>query len=138
MKTPREVLLAWADASNSRDPHALVALYHDDAESHQVALGAPVKGRAALLESFTSFFRAFPDNLTHPENVFEDGEWAIIEWSGSGTFTGPLGDIPPTGRSYTLRGCGFFRVIDGRIFFQRGYFDRHTWFTQLGIPVGKP
>ena len=51
-----------------------------------------------------------------------------------GTFTGPLGDISPTGRAFTLHGC-FFRITDGRIAFQRGYFDRHTWFSQLGIPI---
>ena len=64
-----------------------------------------------------------------------DGEWAIIEWRGGGTFTGPLGDLPPTGRAFTLRGCGFFRITEGKIGFQRGYFDRHTWFCQLGIPM---
>jgi len=31
-----------------------------------------------------------------PENIFEDGEWAILEWKD------PLG----------LRGCGFFRIVN--------------------------
>jgi len=133
MKTPKEVLIEWVAAYNGRDPHALVALYHEDAESHQVALGELIRGRAALLESFVSFFRAFPNNYTHPEHIFEEGKWAIIEWRGGGTFTGPLGNIAPTGRSFTLRGCGFFQITEGRIRFQRGYFDRHTWFSQLGV-----
>ncbi len=134
MKSPKQVLTEWAAAYNARDPHALAALYHEDAESHQVAVGDPLRGKAALLESFIGFFRAFPDNFTNPENIFEDGEWAIIEWHGGGTFTGPLGEIAPTGRSFTLRGCGFFRIIEGKIAFQRGYFDRYTWFSQIGIP----
>lgn len=134
MKSPKQVLTEWAAAYNARDPHALAALYEDDAESHQVALGQPLRGRAVLFESFVAFFVAFPDNVTRPEHIFEEGEWAIIEWHGSGTFTGPLGDIAPTGRSYTLRGCGFFRIREGKIAFQRGYFDRYTWFSQLGIP----
>jgi steroid delta-isomerase-like uncharacterized protein len=135
MKRPKEVLFEWAAAYNARDPHALAALYHDTAENHQVALGDPLVGKPALLESFITFFRAFPDNFTHAENIFEDGEWAIIEWFGGGTFTGPLGGIPPTGRAFTLRGCGFFRITEGKIAFQRGYFDRHTWFSQLGISM---
>ena len=134
MKSPKEVLVDWVAAYNARDPYALAALYHDDAVNHQVALGEPLRGRAALLESFINFFRAFPDNYTHPENMFQDGEWTIIEWKGGGTFTGPLGEIPPTGRSFTLRGCGFLHIIDGKISFQRGYFDRHTWFSQIGVP----
>jgi hypothetical protein len=42
------------------------------------------------------------------ENIFEDGEWAILEWKD------PLG----------LRGCGFFHVLNGKIVFQRGYWDK--------------
>jgi hypothetical protein len=53
------------------------------------------------------------------ENLFEDGEWAILEWRD------PLG----------LRGCGFFRVVDGRIRFQRGYWDRLSFLRQHGLPI---
>ncbi|MFQ6084452.1 MAG: ester cyclase, partial [Candidatus Aminicenantia bacterium] len=42
---------------------------------------------------------------------------------------------PPTGKSYILRGCGFFRVRNGVIIFQRGYWDKATWFHQIGIPI---
>lgn len=135
MKSPRQVAQAWLDAYNARDPHALIALYHHDAENHQVAFGAPVRGREALLESFAAFFRAFPDSYTHSLNVFEDGDWAIIEWIGGGTFTGELGGTPPTGKSFTLNGCGFLHVVDGKIKFQRGYIDKHTWFSQIGVPI---
>jgi limonene-1,2-epoxide hydrolase len=34
-----------------------------------------------------------------------------------------------------LRGCGFFQIVDGKIRSQRGYWDRATWFNQLGLPV---
>ena len=134
-RSPREVLLAWVDTYNKRDPHALLALYHEDAQIIQVAFDAPVRGRDALLASFVEFFSAFPDNYTEIENLFEDGEWAIIEWSGGGTFTGELGGTAPTGKSFTLRGCGFFHVVAGRILFQRGYFDKQTWFSQIGMPI---
>jgi hypothetical protein len=72
---------------------------------------------------------------THTENLFEDGEWAILEWSGGGTWRGAFVGREPNGRSFKLRGCGFFRVVDGKIRFQRGYWDKLTWFKQLAIPV---
>jgi hypothetical protein len=53
------------------------------------------------------------------ENLLEDGEWAILEWRD------PLG----------LRGCGFFRVVDGGIVLQRGYWDRLSFLRQHGLPV---
>jgi limonene-1,2-epoxide hydrolase len=43
--------------------------------------------------------------------------------------------MPPNGKAFTLRGCGFFHVVDGKIKYQRGYWDRATWFKQLDIPV---
>ncbi|MBD2039480.1 ester cyclase [Microcoleus sp. FACHB-672] len=135
MKSPKEVLHDWVAAYNARDPYKLIDLYHDDAINHQVAFGDPLQGREALLESFIAFFNAFPDNYTHPENIFEDGEWAIIEWSGGGTFLGELGGNAPTGKRFTLRGCGFFQILEGKICFQRGYIDKYTWFTQIGLPV---
>ncbi len=135
-KSPREILLAWEDAYNNRDAFALIDLYADDAENLQVAFGeTPLRGREALLESFISFFQAFPDNFTNIENLFVDGEWAIVEWKGGGTFTGKLGETQPTGKSFKLRGCGFFHVVEGKIRFQRGYFDRHTWFSQVGLSM---
>lgn len=135
MKSPKEVVQDWVAAYNACDPHTLIELYHDDAENHQVAFGAPLHGREALLESFIAFFTAFPDNYTHPLNIFEDGEWAVVEWKGGGTFLGQLGDNAPNGKSFTLQGCGFFHVINGKIKFQRGYIDKYTWLSQLEIPV---
>ena len=53
------------------------------------------------------------------ENIFEDGQWAILEWKD------PLG----------LRGCGFFQVVNGKILFQRGYWDKLSFLKQHNLPV---
>jgi len=45
--------------------------------------------------------------------------------------------MEPNGRTFTLRGGGFFRVTEGKIVFQRGYWDKATWFGQLGIPLDR-
>jgi hypothetical protein len=66
------------------------------------------------------------------EKTFEDGEWVIIEWRFGGTMRGEFARHAPTGHSFTLHGCEFFHVTDGKIRFQRGYWDRATWFKQLG------
>lgn len=133
--TPKQVLTEWAAAFNKRDAAAAAALYHEDASNFQVAMGEPVRGRDAILAGLVEFFRAFPDSYTRVEQILEDGEWAIIEWEGGGTFLGEFAGHAPTGRSFTLRGCGFFQVVAGRIVFQRGYWDRATWFGQIGIPL---
>ncbi|HSI80813.1 MAG TPA: nuclear transport factor 2 family protein [Solirubrobacterales bacterium] len=110
--TPREVLEAWINAFNRADIEALVSLYAEDATNHQVA-NEPATGRAAIARMFEREFAAAEMHCI-PENVLEDGEWVALEWRD------------PKG----LRGCGFFHVLDGRIAFQRGYWDRLS-FQQL-------
>ena len=39
------------------------------------------------------------------------------------------------GRSFTLPGSEFFHIVEGRIRFQRGYWDKVTWFGQFGLPI---
>jgi hypothetical protein len=88
---PRAVIEVWVDAFNRRDAAAAAAQYHEEAVTLQVAAGEPIIGRQAILEDLRAFFHAFPDNYTNIENLFEDGEWAILEWSGGGTWRGKSG-----------------------------------------------
>jgi steroid delta-isomerase-like uncharacterized protein len=136
-RTPADVVRAWVDAFNRRDAAAAAALYHDDAVNTQLAAGGPVIGRPAIHAGLAEYFAAFPDSVTRPENLVVDpgGQWVALEWSGGGTWLGPFAGRRPNGRRFELRGCGFFRVTAGRIAEQRGYWDRATWFGQLGIPL---
>lgn len=115
--TPRELVLTWVAAFNRADVEALAALYAPEAINHQVA-EAPVVGQAAIREMFRAAFALAP-MVCQVENLFEAGEWAILEWKD------PLG----------LRGCGFFHIVEGRIRFQRGYWDKLTFLRQHGLPV---
>jgi limonene-1,2-epoxide hydrolase len=116
---PRQLVHAWVEAFNRADVDALADFYTEDATNHQVA-EAPVIGRAAIREMFASGF-ASAKMVCIPENVFEDGEWAILEWRD------PLG----------LRGCGFFHVVGGKIAFQRGYWDKLSFLRSQGLPLPK-
>ncbi len=129
----RQVVEAWCAAFNRQDADALASLYATDAVNWQVA-EEPLEGRDAIHQSFLAFFRAFPDAGFDRVNLLEDGEWAVLEWDGWGTQRGEFAGHPPSGRSFRLRGCGFFQVRDGQIICQRGYWDRASWFRPLGIP----
>ena len=112
---PRQIVEAWIEAFNRADVAALSAMYRDDAINHQVA-NEPIEGRAAIEAMFASEFAA-AEMVCIPENIFEDGDWAILEWRD------PLG----------LRGCGFFQIIDGQIAFQRGYWDKPSFLKLHGL-----
>ena len=115
--TPKELLKMWVDAFNRGDAADVADFYSDDAINHQVA-EQPIKGKKAIREMFaTEFARAEMTCIV--ENIFEDGEWAILEWKD------PLG----------LRGCGFFHIQHDKIVFQRGYWDQLSFLRQHNLPL---
>jgi limonene-1,2-epoxide hydrolase len=113
---PKELVRTWVEAFNRADVDALADLYSDDAINHQVA-ERPVEGREAIQRMFAEGF-ATAKMVCIVENLFEDGEWAILEWRD------PLG----------LRGCGFFHVMNGKIVFQRGYWDKLSFLRLHRLP----
>lgn len=106
MQTPKAVLLKWLELFNKADANGIAELYHEDAINHQVAL-TPIEGKENIRQMFLREFGA-AEMVCIVENIFADGEWAILEWKD------------PKG----LRGCGFFNIINGKIKLQRGYWDK--------------
>lgn len=115
--TPRQVVEEWVKRFNAADAAGLAALYHEDAINHQV-VQAPIEGRAAIRAMFEREFAA-AEMTCIVEAIHEAGEVAALEWRD------PLG----------LRGCGFFTVREGRIVFQRGYWDKLSFLRMHGLPI---
>jgi limonene-1,2-epoxide hydrolase len=113
---PKNLVQVWVDAFNRADVDSLASFYTEDAVNHQVAEN-PVKGRDAIRNMFADGFSK-AKMVCIIENIFEDGEWAILEWRD------PLG----------LRGCGFFHVVNSKIVFQRGYWDKLTFLKLHNLP----
>ncbi len=114
---PKEILNQWIEAFNNADAEIISELYADNAINHQVA-NEPVIGKKAIKQMFEQEFSS-AKMVCIVENVFEDGQWAILEWHD------PLG----------LRGCGFLQIENNKIVFQRGYWDKLTFLRQHNLPI---
>lgn len=114
---PRELIKEWVKAFNEGDAEKISDFYHSDAINHQVA-NKPVVGKDAILEMFRNEFDQ-AEMTCIVENIFEDEDWGILEWKD------PLG----------LRGCGFFQIEEGKIKFQRGYWDKLSFLRQHNLPI---
>lgn len=114
---PKEVLEKWIDCFNKADAYHIAELYATNAVNHQVA-NEPIIGKESIYKMFVNEF-ATAKMVCMVENIFEDGEWAIMEWKDS------LG----------LRGCGFFQTLDNKIVFQRGYWDKLSFLKQHNLPI---
>lgn len=115
--SPKEILLQWVAFFNDGDADQLAELYSDDAINHQVA-NEPVVGKNPIKKMLADEFAA-AKMVCIVENIFEDGEWAIMEWKD------PLG----------LRGCGFFQIKNQKIVFQRGYWDKLSFLKMHNLPI---
>ena len=113
---PKELLKKWVDAFNNEDAETLADFYADDAINHQVVTD-PIVGKVAIKQMFAGEFSKFK-MFCIPENIFQDGEWGMLEWRD------PLG----------LRGCGFFHIVNDKIIFQRGYWDKLSFLKQQNLP----
>jgi hypothetical protein len=117
--TPKQIIIKWIDAFNKTDVDALISLYADNAINHQVA-DKLLEGKDSIKKMFLDEF-ARAKMICIVENIFEDHDWAILEWKD------PLG----------LSGCGFFQIKDDKIIFQRGYWDKLTFLRIHGLPFPK-
>ena len=114
---PKDILKQWIEAFNEANVEIISGLYAEEATNHQVA-DQPVVGRRAIREMFEREFSR-TKMICMEENIFEDGDWAILEWKD------PLG----------LRGCGFFKIINDEIIFQRGYWDKLSFIRTHKLPM---
>ena len=114
---PKEVIEKWVATFNAGNAEEISEFYHDDAINHQVTQ-QPVVGKMAIREMFAREFDQ-ADMTCIVENIFEDKDWGILEWKD------PLG----------LRGCGFFQIENGKIRFQRGYWDKLSFLRQHKLPI---
>ena len=106
--SPKQLVQEWVARFNAADVDGLIKW-----SCH----GAPTRTRGYPADVPHGIWPRRND--LHVENIFENHQWAILEWRD------------PTG----LRGCGFFHVQNNEIVFQRGYFDQLSFFRLQGIPV---
>ena len=75
---PKEVFGKWIDCFNKADAYHIAELYATNAVNHQVA-NEPIIGKESIYKMFRNEF-ATAKMVCMVENIFEDGEWAIMEW----------------------------------------------------------
>jgi steroid delta-isomerase-like uncharacterized protein len=110
----------------------------DDIEVVFQAAGQTARGREGFLQFMQGFKTAFPDIVIHHTNAFAAGDQVAVEFTWSGTHTGPLatpaGSIPPTGRKVSDgKVCEIMTWRDGRVTRIVNYQDFGSVLRQLGV-----
>ncbi|MEM1229047.1 MAG: ester cyclase [Pseudomonadota bacterium] len=74
-----------------------------------------------------------PDYREEIKLLIDGGEYIVVELLIHGTHTGPMGGLPPSGKSVSFRDVTILRLRDGKIIEQRGLTDHLSLFQQLGV-----
>jgi steroid delta-isomerase-like uncharacterized protein len=96
-----------------------------------VATGRTYDGLAEVEDYFRETRTAFPDQRNELIALRHAGDAVIVEFWLLGTHRGPLGDLPPTGRSFRCRMTAFFLFDGANLVCERVYFDAATILRQL-------
>jgi len=62
----------------------------------------------------------------------------VARWTVTGTNTGPMGDLPPTGKKVRFSGVTIFRVVNGKFVEKWTYYNELTILRQLGYTITPP
>lgn len=76
-------------------------------------------GTAPGLEGFkaviTQIRTAFPDMTYKLEDIIAEGDKVVSYWTNSGTNTGELNGMPPTGKKVEMEGVDIYRIANGKV-----------------------
>jgi predicted ester cyclase len=79
------------------------------------SLGSDACGRDEFKRYVEGVRRAFPDWHNRIDELLAIGDRVVVRLTWTGTHTGPLGQVAPTGRRVSYVGAAFFRIADAMI-----------------------
>jgi steroid delta-isomerase-like uncharacterized protein len=107
---------AWHDdVINRRNPSILRDILAPEVKHHAAGGYPRLMDTIGITRMMADFLTAFPDlRYTFDQFIAKD-DYVVERYTASGTQQGPLGDLPPSGRTATWTGMNIFRIECGRI-----------------------
>ena len=124
-QTERNLRL-WTEhvlAENRRDLERLIDTLADDAVYEIVPLKKVWRGKDEIREFYHMLWTAMPDVKLDLRSRVADEQYVVEESHVHGTHTGPLFDIPPSGRYIEFDLVIYFPFSDDKIMGERMYLD---------------
>ena len=117
---------------NKGDIDAMMEMVAPDAVDHGIPPGSP-SGPKGIRQMITTSIRAFPDLHFTIEDMIAEGDKVVCRISQTGTNTGELMGMPPTGKQVKVTSIGIFRIENGKLVEHWSNQDDLGRMQQLGI-----
>jgi hypothetical protein len=128
------VVNSWVDAFNRHQVSDLIALYKEDAELFDSGMKRKRRGHREIEAWFTSRFRTTPTITYTPHAQFVSDGQIAVQWTTRGRLECLLGQkwLP---RPFVVDGVSIFRIENGLIQNQHGYYDHLSAVEQTLPPL---
>jgi steroid delta-isomerase-like uncharacterized protein len=130
----KEIVRQFAASINAQDWNTLEELITED--FHRYCQATPeieIKTSQEFMELQKSFLASIPDQKVTLEMLIAEGEKVAVYATYSGTQTGPMGNLPATGKHFESKYLGIFRIVNGQISELWVEWDNLAILTQLGL-----
>jgi len=133
VKDLKEYQRTWIEGLNRGDLSAADRSFAKDCIVHITGQPGPLKGTDQWKSFLQVFLTAFPDLHFTMEDQIAAGDMVAHRWSATGTHTGPLGPVPPTGKKVSIDGLIIDRLVNGKIAERWEQYDGTLMMQQLGL-----
>jgi predicted ester cyclase len=123
----------WIEGLNRGDLSVAPRTFVPDCVIHMTGVPEPLRGIEAWTQVVAGLLAAFPDLRFTVEDQVGSGDRMAFRWHATGTHTGPLGAVPPTGRRVALDGLIVDHLRDGRVVERWEQWDQPRMLAQLGL-----
>ena len=91
-----------------------------------------IHGRDGFRQLVEMYRTAFADSNMRVDTIVAEGDLVAAHWTATGTHTGSLMGIAPTGNEVKVSGTEFSKIVDGKIASSTGLFDALGMLQQIG------
>jgi len=131
-ESAQDALGKFAEAVNTGKFELFDQVVAPNCVDHDPADGQ-VPGPAGYRMFFSGMRIAFPDMSVTPQTMVQEEDAIAFAYTLTGTHTGPLGKIPPTGKKVKIRGMQISKFKDGRMVERWGSSDEKSLLRQIGV-----
>lgn len=129
-------------ARNEANLSLLDEIYSPDVVVHDPSQPREMIGLAALKGQYGNTHAAVPDVKFSLDDMYLKGDRIAWIFTMSGTIAGPfrtpVGELPPTGKSFRLSGVAIDRIVEGKIAEEWVFFNVLDLLQPLGFTLAPP
>lgn len=132
-----DTLRRHLEAEAEHDAAAAAACYLEDGWYEHLAFGLRFEGREQIAAQYAASYATMPDLAFTVERELIGESDAMQTGSFTGTVTGPLAGLPPSGAEVRVPMTATYGFRGGLIEHERIAFDLATFAQQVGVDIGQ-